>query len=156
MKPLKKLENYNAPDGPVVLVIMDGVGIGQGDAGDMVAQASTPTLDWLKENALYTTLKAHGSAVGMPSDDDMGNSEVGHNAIGSGRVFDQGALLVKRAVASGDIYKGDVWQKMTGAIGADNTLHFIGLLSDGNVHSHIDILLNMVSCLLYTSDAADE
>ena len=145
MNPLKKLENYNAPDGPVVLVIMDGVGIGQGDAGDMVAHASTPTLDWLKENALYTTLKAHGAAVGMPSDDDMGNSEVGHNAIGSGRVFDQGALLVKRAVASGDIYKGDVWQKMTGAIAADNTLHFIGLLSDGNVHSHIDILLNMLS-----------
>ena len=145
MKPLKKLENYNTPEGPVVLVIMDGVGIGRGDAGDMVAHASTPTLDWLKENALYTTLKAHGTAVGMPSDDDMGNSEVGHNAIGSGRVFDQGALLVKRAVASGDIYKGDVWQKMTGALQAENTLHFMGLLSDGNVHSHIDILLNMLS-----------
>jgi len=147
MKPLKKLANYNTPSGPVVLVIMDGVGIGQGDAGDMVANASTPTLDWLKENALYTTLKAHGSAVGMPSDDDMGNSEVGHNAIGSGRVFDQGALLVKRAVASGEIYKGDVWQKMTGALDADNTLHFIGLLSDGNVHSHIDILLSMLTLL---------
>lgn len=145
MKSLKKLANYNAPAGPVVLVIMDGVGIGHGDAGDMVAKASTPTLDWLKENAIYTTLKAHGTAVGMPSDDDMGNSEVGHNAIGSGRVFDQGALLVKRAVASGDIYQGDVWQQMTGALTDNNTLHFIGLLSDGNVHSHIDILLNMVS-----------
>ena len=75
MKSLKKLENYNAPAGPVVLVIMDGVGLGQGDAGDMVAKASTPTLDWLKENALYTTLKAHGKAVGMPSDDDMATAK---------------------------------------------------------------------------------
>ena len=131
-------------NGPVVLVIMDGMGIGQGDAGDMVAKASTPTLDWLKDNALYTTLKAHGRAVGMPSDDDMGNSEVGHNAIGSGRVCDQGALLVKNAVASGAIYDGELWKKLTGSL-ENNTLHLLGLLSDGNVHSHIDIVLNMIS-----------
>ena len=159
MTALKELAN-GKPDGPVVLVIMDGVGIGQGDAGDMVAKASTPTLDWLKDNALYTTLKAHGRAVGMPSDDDMGNSEVGHNAIGSGRVFDQGALLVKNAVASGAIYEGPLWNKLTDSLEGDNALHFIGLLSDGNVHSHIDIVLSMISqahkqgvknCLLYTS-----
>ena len=78
MAALKPLATSNEKvNGPVVLVIMDGMGIGQGDAGDMVAKASTPTLDWLKDNALYTTLKAHGRAVGMPSDDDMGNSEVG-------------------------------------------------------------------------------
>ena len=100
MQPLKRLESFSGPDGPVVLCIMDGVGIGKGDAGDMVSKASTPNLDWLKENSLYTTLKAHGRAVGMPSDGDMGNSEVGHNAIGSGRVFDQGALLVQNAVKS--------------------------------------------------------
>jgi len=144
MTALKELAN-GKPDGPVVLVIMDGVGIGQGDAGDMVAKASTPTLDWLKDNALYTTLKAHGRAVGMPSDDDMGNSEVGHNAIGSGRVFDQGALLVKNAVASGAIYEGPLWNKLTDSLEGDNALHFIGLLSDGNVHSHIDIVLSMIS-----------
>ncbi|MCL4146740.1 UNVERIFIED_CONTAM: hypothetical protein GTU68_050110 [Idotea baltica] len=122
---------------------MDGVGIGAGDAGDMVAKASTPTLDWLKDNALYTTLKAHGRAVGMPSDDDMGNSEVGHNAIGAGRVFDQGALLVKNAVASGAMFEGDVWKSLTDSL-QGNTLHLIGLLSDGNVHSHIDILFAMI------------
>ena len=144
MTALKELAN-GKPDGPVVLVIMDGVGIGKGDAGDMVAKASTPTLDWLKENALYTTLKAHGRAVGMPSDADMGNSEVGHNAIGSGRVFDQGALLVKNAVASGAIYEGPLWKKLTGSLSEDNALHFIGLLSDGNVHSHIDIVMSMIS-----------
>lgn len=90
MQSLKKLTSFSGPTGPVVLVIMDGVGIGGGDAGDMVAKASKPNLDWLKEHSIYTQLKAHGRAVGMPSDEDMGNSEVGHNAIGSGRVFDQG------------------------------------------------------------------
>ena len=144
MQALKRLESYSGPDGPVVLCIMDGVGIGKGDAGDMVSKASTPNLDWLKENSLYTTLKAHGRAVGMPDDGDMGNSEVGHNAIGSGRVFDQGALLVKNAVESGDVFDGDVWQDLTSSLSADNSLHFLGLLSDGNVHSHIDILFALI------------
>jgi len=80
----------------------------------------------------------------MPSDGDMGNSEVGHNAIGAGRVFDQGALLVKNAVASGDMFNGQQWQDLTGALGADQTLHLLGLLSDGNVHSHIDIVIAMI------------
>ena len=144
MKPLEKNAAYNGPEGPVVLVIMDGVGIGKADPGDMVAKASTPTLDWLKENALYTTLKAHGHAVGMPTDGDMGNSEVGHNAIGAGRVFDQGALLVQNAVKSGAMFDGEAWKELTGSLG-DSTLHLVGLLSDGNVHSHIDILLAMLT-----------
>ena len=110
MKPLQK-SSPESPTGPVLLVIMDGVGMGRGDAGDMVAQASTPTLDWLRQHALFTTLKAHGRAVGMPTDDDMGNSEVGHNAIGSGRVFDQGALLVKNSAASGAMFESDVWRE---------------------------------------------
>ncbi|MEM7454010.1 MAG: 2,3-bisphosphoglycerate-independent phosphoglycerate mutase [Planctomycetota bacterium] len=144
MKTLKKNPAFEGAEGPVVLVIMDGVGIGGGDAGDMVTRASTPTLDWLKENSLFTTLKAHGRAVGMPSDSDMGNSEVGHNAIGSGRVFDQGALLVQNSVESGAMYEGATWKELT-TIASENTLHFIGLLSDGNVHSHIDVLLAMIN-----------
>ena len=144
MKPLQKNSSFSGPEGPVVLVIMDGVGVGGGDAGDMVSKASTPTLDWLKENSIYTTLRAHGRAVGMPSDEDMGNSEVGHNAIGSGRVFDQGALLVKNAVASGAMFEGEAWVSLTRNLVDDNTLHLIGLLSDGNVHSHVDILFAMI------------
>lgn len=145
MKPLQKHPSFNGPEGPVVLIIMDGVGIGGGDEGDMVAAATKPNLDWLKENAVYTELKAHGVAVGMPTDGDMGNSEVGHNAIGAGRVFDQGALLVQNAVKSGAMYEGDVWKGLVGEAKSDEgTLHFLGLLSDGNVHSHIDILLAMV------------
>ncbi len=144
MKPLSKHPRFSGPQGPVVLVIMDGVGIGHGDAGDMVAKASTPHLDHLKTKSIYTTLKAHGLAVGMPSDDDMGNSEVGHNAIGAGRVFDQGALLVQNAVKSGAMFEGAAWSELTAELG-DATLHLIGLLSDGNVHSHVDILFAMLS-----------
>ncbi len=145
MDPLKKQSGFAGPKGPVVLIIMDGVGIGKGDAGDMVAKASKPNLDWLQANSLVTHLKAHGHAVGMPTDDDMGNSEVGHNAIGAGRVFDQGALLVKNAVESGAIFEGPNWKYLTdGVRDSSGTLHFIGLLSDGNVHSHIDILLAML------------
>lgn len=143
MNPLTKHPSFSGAEGPVVLVIMDGVGIGHGDPGDMVAKASTPYLDQLKANSLYTTLRAHGRSVGMPSDDDMGNSEVGHNAIGAGRVFDQGALLVQNAVRSGEMFRGEAWQELTGSLG-DNSLHLLGLLSDGNVHSHVDILAAML------------
>ena len=98
VEPLRPLAGVERPRGPVVLAIMDGVGMGHGDAGDMVHRATKPHWEWLRQNALFTQLKAHGRAVGMPGDDDMGNSEVGHNAIGAGRVFDQGALLVKKSV----------------------------------------------------------
>ncbi len=145
MKALQKNSSFAGSGGPVVLVIMDGVGIGHGDAGDMVAKANKPNLDWLQDNAIVTRLKAHGRAVGMPSDDDMGNSEVGHNAIGAGRVFDQGALLVKNSVESGAMFSGKEWKDLTGSLSGESALHLIGLLSDGNVHSHIDILLSMIT-----------
>ena len=145
MNPLNSIDNYTRPEGPVVLVIMDGIGIGAGDAGDMVAKASKPHLDWLHAHALSTRLRAHGRAVGMPSEGDMGNSEVGHNAIGCGRVFDQGAKLVKEALASGALYEGSTWKSLISQVKASGgALHFIGLLSDGNVHTHIDHLLAML------------
>ena len=91
-------------------------------------------------------LQAHGTAVGLPSDDDMGNSEVGHNALGAGQVFAQGAKLVSGAIESGKIYNSDSWQTLIGGVKANNsTLHFLGLFSDGNVHSHIDHLKAMVA-----------
>ena len=123
--------------GPVLLVVMDGVGVGCGDRWDAVALARTPTMDRLSAGSLYRTLRAHGTSVGLPSDDDMGNSEVGHNALGAGRVFDQGAKLVNRAIADGSIFEGRVWKELTGRCAAGGgALHLIGLLSDGNVHSH--------------------
>ncbi|MCH2180690.1 MAG: 2,3-bisphosphoglycerate-independent phosphoglycerate mutase [Mariniblastus sp.] len=146
MNQLKRHADFGGSRGPVILAIMDGVGIGGGDVGDMVSRAATPNLDWLAENSLFAKLKAHGRAVGMPSNADMGNSEVGHNAIGSGRVYDQGALLVQNAVRSGEVFEGDTWKQMVERVlQTGGTFHFIGLLSDGNVHSHIDILLAMLN-----------
>ncbi len=145
MKPLQH-SNYPGPKGPVVLVIMDGVGIGKYREGDAVQSAFTPHLDWLKANALNSHLKAHGRAVGLPSDEDMGNSEVGHNAIGCGRVLDQGAKLVNAAIQSGSMFKGAVWTNLIrNCTEYNSTLHFIGLFSDGNVHSHINHLKAMLS-----------
>jgi 2,3-bisphosphoglycerate-independent phosphoglycerate mutase len=125
--------------GPVVLCILDGVGIGTGEVDDAVATARTPVLDRLRATCPHIALQAHGTAVGLPSDDDMGNSEVGHNAMGAGRVFEQGAALVGQAFASGSIYKG-VWPELV----ACHTLHLMGLVSDGNVHSHIDHLRALI------------
>lgn len=135
---LNPLSPERKPKGPVVLVIMDGVGVGPGDESDIVHLAHTPHLDWLKANVPYTQLKAHGSAVGMPAEDDMGNSEVGHNAIGAGRVFAQGAKLVNIAVEDGSMFEGETWKEFVAQVKAKGTkLHFMGLLSDGNVHTHI-------------------
>ena len=146
MKNLKKHMLYEGAKGPVVLVIMDGVGIGKNIDSDCVAQANTPHLDWLKKVSAYTEIKAHGKAVGLPEDSDMGNSEVGHNAIGCGRVFAQGASLIDDAISSREIFKGKVWNKLLdNVLEKKTTLHFIGLLSDGKVHSNINHLEAMLS-----------
>ena len=144
-EPLKKLNSFQKRRGPVVLCIMDGVGYGKYEEGDAYKAAITETLDYLTANCPVTSLKAHGTAVGLPSDEDMGNSEVGHNAIGCGRVFAQGAKLVANSIDTGAMFTGDTWNKLIeNAISNEGIMHFIGLLSDGNVHSHIDHLKAMV------------
>lgn len=130
--------------GPVLIVVADGVGIAEDTASNAVAQAKTPTLDKLLTSQFSTSLAAHGTAVGLPTDDDMGNSEVGHNAIGAGRIFAQGAKLVNKALETKTIYDSDVWKEAINHGGA-GTMHFIGLLSDGNVHSHINHLHEMIN-----------
>lgn len=142
---LKKLKNYSGRPGPLLFVIMDGIGIGKQDEGDAVFRAHTPELDKLMKLPLYCRLKAHGPAVGLPGEGDMGNSEVGHNAFGAGRVFAQGAKLVDISIRSGRIFKSDTWKKMMQKGHEGGTVHFIGLLSDGNVHSHIDHLFAMIN-----------
>ena len=88
----------------VVLVVMDGVGISDKEYGNAVAAAYKPTLDSLMASYPWTKIKAHGTAVGLPTDDDMGNSEVGHNALGCGQVYSQGAKLVNESIESGSMY----------------------------------------------------
>ncbi|MCO4760895.1 MAG: 2,3-bisphosphoglycerate-independent phosphoglycerate mutase [Myxococcales bacterium] len=131
--------------GPLVIAIMDGVGIGRKDEGDAVFQADTPHLDALWQQPGTRHLRAHGQAVGLPSDGDMGNSEVGHNALGAGRVVRQGAALVNDAFASGALFSGDCWQWLTADLAQSGaTLHLCGLLSDGNVHAHIDHVFALI------------
>ena len=134
---LQRTEGYKIDKAPIVTVIMDGVGIGTKDERDGVYTANTPVLDRLLTEPLMVKLKAHGTAVGLPSDGDMGNSEVGHNALGAGRIFAQGAQLVNDALASGSVFLSEEWGELKKRGLAGHTLHFIGLLSDGNVHSNI-------------------
>ncbi len=142
---LQPLQKFSGTPGPVLTIVMDGVGIAPATEGNAVAAAYTPTLDKLMEACPMLTLKAHGTAVGLPSDDDMGNSEVGHNALGSGQVFAQGAKLVSNSIESGKMFASDTWKALISGVKANaSTLHFLGLFSDGNVHSHIDHLKAML------------
>ncbi|MDY7029320.1 MAG: 2,3-bisphosphoglycerate-independent phosphoglycerate mutase, partial [Spirochaetota bacterium] len=142
---LKKRNNFTPRRGSVVLVILDGVGIGKYKEGNGVEEAYTETLDELRADWPMTQLKAHGTAVGLPDDEDMGNSEVGHNAIGCGRVYAQGAKRVNQAIEDGSIFNGEVWKKLVSNVkDSGGTLHFLGQLSDGNVHSHVKHLEALV------------
>lgn len=131
---LSKHPSFSGRPGPVLIVVADGVGVAPAGPSNAVTEANTPTLDQLGASELYTELAAHGPAVGLPTADDMGNSEVGHNALGAGRIFAQGAKLVNKALASGAIFETDVWKQAIER-GAANTLHLLGLHSDGGVHS---------------------
>ncbi|RPI79097.1 MAG: 2,3-bisphosphoglycerate-independent phosphoglycerate mutase [Desulfobacteraceae bacterium] len=142
--PLKRLNVFSGRPGPLLLVIMDGIGIGPRNDSNGVFLAQAPHLNRLFASALYTELRAHGTAVGLPTDEDMGNSEVGHNALGAGRVFDQGSSLVHKAIAGGHIFRTELWSQILQKGRQGRTIHFIGLLSDGNVHSHIEQLYALI------------
>jgi len=131
----------------VLLIILDGVGVAPDTVveGDAVKKAHLPILKGLWKTEPTLKLQAHGTAVGMPSDEDMGNSEVGHNVLGCGRIYDQGAKLVTRSIREGTLFQGLVWKKLVqNVLNNNSTFHFIGLTSDGNVHSHIDHLYKLI------------
>ena len=129
---------------PIVLIVMDGVGKGDGGSGDAVKVAKTPVLDELLATCPHTYLKAHGTAVGLPSDEDMGNSEVGHNALGCGQVYSQGAKLVGESIENGALFASSVWNDLVANAKDGKAMHFLGLLSDGNVHSNISHLIALL------------
>lgn len=129
---------------PVVLVVMDGIGISENTLGNAVSNAYKPTLDELLETCPNTAIAAHGLAVGLPSDDDMGNSEVGHNALGCGQIYAQGAKLVNESIESKEMFDNKTWKDLVGNCKDNGVMHFIGLLSDGNVHSHINHLFALL------------
>lgn len=129
---------------PVLLVVMDGVGYREEREGNAVLNANTPNLDYLWNNYPHCLIGAHGHYVGLPSDSDMGNSEVGHNALGCGQIYSQGAKLVNDAIENNTMYDSETWKKLVNYCKDNGTMHFIGLLSDGNVHSHINHLLSLL------------
>ena len=145
MKQLKNHPSISPTPGPVVLLILDGVGIGKNDDSNACFKANTPFLDTLKDNPIYFELKSHGTAVGMPTDNDMGNSEVGHNTLGAGRIFKQGSSLVKQSLESKALFQNKTYKDgIQNCINHNSTLHLIGLLSDGNVHNHIDYQIQLI------------
>jgi len=141
---LNKLKNFLPNDGPVLVVVADGVGLAQDGPANALSLANTPHIDQLLNSKYSTQLHAHGTHVGLPTDNDMGNSEVGHNTLGGGRIFDQGAKLVNNAFKDGSIFINEHWLEIEKRGQAGRTIHFLGLLSDGNVHSHIDHLFQLL------------
>ncbi len=130
---------------PVLLVVMDGWGMGTGGAEDAIAQADTPMLDLLWKEFPHTRLLTHGLYVGLPSAGDLGGSEVGHLTMGAGLILDQGATRINKAIADGSFYQSPGLQKIVRhCLHNQGTLHLLGLLSDGNVHSHIEHFLAVI------------
>ncbi|KAF2306571.1 hypothetical protein GH714_019520 [Hevea brasiliensis] len=138
----KLADHPKLPKGKIIaMVVLDGWGEAKPDQYNCIHVADTPTMDSFKKTApeKWRLIRAHGTAVGLPTEDDMGNSEVGHNALGAGRIYAQGAKLVDHALASGKIYDGEGFKYIQESF-ATGTLHLIGLLSDGGVHSRLDQL----------------
>lgn len=130
--------------GPVVLAVLDGVGLRRDLVGNAVKQAHTEFLNYAVGNYKTTSLAASGEAVGIIPG-DMGNSEVGHNAIGAGQIVKQGVAQINEAINSGEIWKSPAWQEAISRVKERNsTLHFAGIFSDGNVHSSIYHLERMI------------
>ena len=126
----------------VLFVVMDGVGISKNDEGDAVKAAGMPNLHRLIDEYPHAIIKAHGTAVGLPSDEDMGNSEVGHNALGCGQIYSQGAKRVDESIEDGTLFESETFLNLVNNVKEHNsTFHFLGLLSDGNVHSNISHLI---------------
>ncbi|KAK2957263.1 2,3-bisphosphoglycerate independent phosphoglycerate mutase [Blattamonas nauphoetae] len=147
---LPKLKNGYKHQGPVVWCVLDGYGLGKDDPNVNPIIAAHPEkinaiVEAAKQKQLYKTIRAHGPAVGLPSESDMGNSEVGHNAMGCGQIYHQGTMLVDESFSSGRMFETENWKKVVGECGKNNkTLHMFGLLSDGNIHSHMNQIFQLI------------
>lgn len=147
-------------DGPIVLAILDGVGLAPDSAGNAVSQAHTPFLGYAAQHYLHVALNASGEAVGL-TPGQMGNSEVGHNTMGAGQIIKYGIARVNDSIESGEIFTSEAWRGAIRQVLGKNpldksdeksynkeidqrTLHFAGIFSDGGVHSHIDHLKAMI------------
>ena len=131
---------------PVVLCIMDGWGLDKKSEFNAVELAQTPNFDYLSKNYPYSTLDASGEAVGLPKG-QVGNSEVGHMNLGSGRVVLQTLPKIDRAFSDDKIKKNKNFQNFLSNHKKDKTVHLLGLCSDGGVHSHCNHIIGMAKLL---------
>ena len=139
MKSLKSLQQNFSGRGPLIHVVLDGWGVGAPDETNAIHQAALPVMDRLRQNFPYTQLWTHGKYVGLPSENDLGGSEVGHMTMGAGIIKQQGPTLIRKLIQSGDFFKIPALSKIIkNCLNHDTPLHLLGLLSDGNIHSHLD------------------
>jgi len=129
---------------PVLLIVMDGWGMGRGGPEDAIAQSGTPVFDRLWERCAHTTLMTHGPYVGLPAAKDLGGSEVGHLTMGAGKILDQGPTRINKAIKDGSFYQSEALKQVIDTCEKGGTLHLLGLLSDGNIHSHIDHFIALI------------
>nr|WP_075488096.1 2,3-bisphosphoglycerate-independent phosphoglycerate mutase [Prochlorococcus marinus] len=140
----KNINRLNAPQSPVVLAILDGWGYREELSDNAIKSASTPIMDSLWHAYPHTLISASGSDVGLP-DGQMGNSEVGHLTIGSGRIIQQELVRISNVVKNNQLGMINELQEIADSLKKSNaTLHITGLCSDGGVHSHIDHLLGLI------------
>lgn len=139
MKSLKSLQQNFSGRGPLIHVVLDGWGVGASDETNAIHQATLPVMERLRQNCPYTQLWTHGKYVGLPSENDLGGSEVGHMTMGAGIIKQQGPTLIRKLIQSGDFFKIPALSKIIkNCLNHDTPLHLLGLLSDGNIHSHLD------------------
>ena len=136
---LKNLQQYFSGRGPLIHVVLDGWGVGAADGTNAVNKANLPVMSRLIRGCPYTQLWTHGKYVGLPNEKDMGGSEVGHMTMGAGMVMEQGPTLIQNLLQSGEFFENPVLSRIIqNCVEHDTPLHLLGLLSNGNIHSHVD------------------
>jgi len=136
---LKNLQQYFSGRGPLIHVVLDGWGVGTADETNAVNRANLPVMSRLIRGCPYTQLWTHGKYVGLPNEKDMGGSEVGHMTMGAGMVMEQGPTLIQNLLQSGEFFENPVLSRIIqNCVEHDTPLHLLGLLSNGNIHSHVD------------------
>ena len=139
MLSLKNLQQYFSGRGPLIHVVLDGWGVGAADETNAVNRANLPVISRLIRGCPYTQLWTHGKYVGLPNEKDMGGSEVGHMTMGAGMVMEQGPTLIQNLLQSGEFFENPVLSRIIqNCVEHDTPLHLLGLLSNGNIHSHVD------------------
>jgi 2,3-bisphosphoglycerate-independent phosphoglycerate mutase len=139
MLSLKNLQQYFSGRGPLIHVVLDGWGVGAADETNAVNRANLPVMSRLIHGCPYTQLWTHGKYVGLPNEKDMGGSEVGHMTMGAGMVMEQGPTLIQNLLQSGEFFENPVLSRIIqNCVERDTPLHLLGLLSNGNIHSHVD------------------